>query len=250
MLLIGAASHAGDQEGDHLRTIEHWRCYSRFDFDQERILVEALRGELLEQRIPELPSASLGEVRVAGMSYQALFHVDGFDRTWTFGPAEELVADTTPHFIFLINPDGSGFYYDLSGVEKGESTRPTQTYECVDSRPHESAGGGNGYGTGTRSGAEQTCSQRPEVMSYLERVRQRTLSRWTDKGAGEVEVEFVLDAAGSASAVRFVSAPNEELGASVTDAMRVASPFEPMSDLVRQCLAGDTVYVTFSLPPE
>jgi hypothetical protein len=50
--------------------------------------------------------------------------------------------------------------------------------------------------------------------------------------------------------VKFVSAPAPELGASIAEAMRVASPFEPMSDPVRTCLAGDTLLATFTLARE
>ena len=78
-------------------------------------------------------------------------------------------------------------------------------------------------------------------------MKSRVLSRWSGSGAGEVELEFTIDAAGSASGVKFLSAPDPAIGASIAEAMRVASPFEPMSEAVRSCLSGDTLIATFSL---
>ena len=110
------------------------------------------------------------------------------------------------------------------------------------------SGGGRGFGgNGTGAGGGKPCGQRPEVQAYLARVKARVLSRWTGSGAGEVELEFAIDAAGSASGVKFISAPDSALGASIAEAMRVASPFEPMSERVRVCLSGDTLIATFGL---
>jgi hypothetical protein len=133
---------------------------------------------------------------------------------------------------------------DVVGHKTGERASMSTVY---------GSGGGRGFGgdgTGSGGGSRQKCSQRPEVQGYIERVRQRVLSRWTGKGAGEVELEFSIDAAGSATGIKFVNAPNNEIGASIAEAMRVASPFEPMSESVRGCLAGDTLYATFSLSRE
>lgn len=130
LVLVATAGHAGSEEANDVRVAEHWRCYSRFDYDKKKVLVEALRFEVPEERFPQKPSATLGVIKVAGMAYHALFYVDGFDRTWTLGPEEELLADKTMPFRFVVRPDGSGFYYDFSDVGEGESTTPSQTYEC------------------------------------------------------------------------------------------------------------------------
>ena len=128
---------------------------------------------------------------------------------------------------------------DVVGGKTGERATMSGVY---------GEGGGRGFGgSGTGAGGGKPCGQRPEVQSYLARVKSRVLSRWSGSGAGEVELEFTIDAAGSASGVKFLSAPDPAIGASIAEAMRVASPFEPMSEAVRSCLSGDTLIATFSL---
>jgi hypothetical protein len=131
---------------------------------------------------------------------------------------------------------------DVVGGKTGERASMTGVY---------GEGGGRGFGgDGTGAGGGKPCGQRPEVQAYLERVKTRVLSRWTGKGRGQVELSFQIDAAGTASGVEFVSAPAPEIGASIAEAMRVASPFEPMSEAVRTCLAGESLIATFSLTAE
>ncbi|HEY8119772.1 MAG TPA: hypothetical protein VII78_00510 [Myxococcota bacterium] len=131
---------------------------------------------------------------------------------------------------------------DVVGGKTGERATMSGVY---------GEGGGRGFGgSGTGAGGGKPCGQRPEVQSYLARVKSRVLARWSGAGSGEVELEFSIDAAGSASGVKFLSAPDPAIGASIAEAMRVASPFEPMSEAVRTCLSGDTLIATFSLARE
>jgi len=137
------------------------------------------------------------------------------------------------------------------GIASGRDVIGHKTGERASMHGVYGTDGGRGFGgDGTGAGGGKPCGQRPEVASYIARVKSRVLSRWSGSGSGEVELEFTIDAAGTASGVKFVSAPAPEIGASIAEAMRVASPFEPMSEAVRTCLAGDTLLATFSLTRE
>lgn len=137
------------------------------------------------------------------------------------------------------------------GIASGRDVVGGKTGERASMHGVYGEGGGRGFGgTGTGSGGGKPCGQRPEVSSYIERVKGRVLSRWKGSGRGEVELTFRIDAAGTASEVEFLSAPASDVGAAIVDAMRVASPFEPMSEGVRTCLAGETLVATFSLSAE
>ena len=61
------------------------------------------------------------------------------------------------------------------------------------------------------------------------------------------DASFLLDPAGTANTVVFVSGDDNALGASAVKAMRSASPFDQMSDRVR-CLAGNPILATFRNP--
>ena len=134
------------------------------------------------------------------------------------------------------------------GIASGRDVVGGKTGERASMHGAYGEGGGRGFGgSGTGSGGGKPCGQRPEVKSYIERVRQRVLSRWKGTGTGEVSLEFSIDAAGSVSGVQFLDAADPAVGDQIAEAMRVASPFEPMSEGVRVCLAGDTLTATFSL---
>ena len=123
-----SASPAYSQTG---KPIEQWKCYSLMDFfgDKEKVIVKALRYAIQEHIDG---SFTLGEIHVAGQAYVAIFTVDGFDRTWDFGPMEAPEEGTVPVFRFVIRPDGAGLYYDFSDLGKGEKTTPSQTFKCVE----------------------------------------------------------------------------------------------------------------------
>jgi hypothetical protein len=112
--------------------------------------------------------------------------------------------------------------------------------------------GPGGEGT-TLGGDAPDCDERPEVKAYREQVRQRTLARWVAPPSlttgSKATLSWKLDVSGSASAVQLVNASTNEIGSSVVDALRAASPFPPMSDRVR-CLANRRLTGTFFLTPE
>ncbi len=111
--------------------------------------------------------------------------------------------------------------------------------------------GRGGAGLGEGGVTWDQCMSRAEVQSYLGRVKNRVLSRWVlppgidaDK---HVTLRFVLDPAGTANRVEFVSTANDVLGESAVRAMRSASPFDPMNAQVR-CLANHSLQATFRNP--
>jgi hypothetical protein len=111
--------------------------------------------------------------------------------------------------------------------------------------------GSGGQGTGPGGLSWDQCMSRPEVQAYMRHIKTRVLNRWVlppEVAANrEVTLRFVLDPAGTANRVGFVSADDKVLGASAVKAMRSASPFDQMSDRVR-CLAGNPIMATFRNP--
>ncbi len=111
--------------------------------------------------------------------------------------------------------------------------------------------GTGGSGTGPGGVTWDQCVSRPEVQSYMERVRRRMLARWTTPpgtaGNQEVQLRFILDPAGTATRVELVTADDRRLGNSAVEALRSASPFDHMPDRVR-CLAGNPLVGRFRNP--
>ena len=111
--------------------------------------------------------------------------------------------------------------------------------------------GSGGQGTGPGGLSWEQCMSRPEVQAYMQHIRTRVLNRWVlppnVAGNHEVALRFVLDPAGTANQVVFVSSDDHVLGASAVRAMQSASPFDQMSDRVR-CLAGTPIVATFRNP--
>jgi hypothetical protein len=111
--------------------------------------------------------------------------------------------------------------------------------------------GSGGTGTGEGAVTWEDCMARPSVQAYLDRVRQRVLSRWAlpaeARANQTITLRFVLDPAGTASRVDFVSGGDAHLGESAAQAMRSASPFDQMNPEVR-CLAGNPIQATFRNP--
>ncbi len=111
--------------------------------------------------------------------------------------------------------------------------------------------GSGGQGTGPGGVSWDQCMGRPEVRAYMQHIKSRVLNRWVlpsnVQANRTVTLRFVLDPAGTANRVSFVSAEDNVLGESAVKAMRSASPFDQMSDRVR-CLAGNPIMATFRNP--
>jgi outer membrane biosynthesis protein TonB len=106
--------------------------------------------------------------------------------------------------------------------------------------------GRGGSGTGDGLGGGGGCGG-PEISSYMDRMRDRTMARWNTGGLkGQIQIRFRVDPAGSVSNIALVTASPRELGPSGLEAFRAASPFEPMSDRVR-CLSTEDLTATFTV---
>ncbi len=98
-------------------TAEKWRCFARSDLNKNTVLVELTRVTVAGE------TQGSGQISVAGVTHHTLFRITGFDRRWDFGKEMQ--------YSFIIKPHGSGFYYDFSLVEEGETTGPSQRFNCV-----------------------------------------------------------------------------------------------------------------------
>ena len=98
---------------------ENWHCYGRRDFGEKTVLVK------LTRILKAGSNTGIGTVSVAGVTYFALFKLAGFKRQWDFGKGER------PNYSFVIQPDGTGGYYDFSRLKPGEGTNPHSFYKCV-----------------------------------------------------------------------------------------------------------------------
>lgn len=132
LLVLTFTASASAQDGDaklpswddgpeYWQLVEEWSCYESAG-SRKNVLVKLTR-EVHKTR----PNMLRGIISVAGSHQVALFRVEGFNRKWDF---PFLPPGVKPKFKFVINPDGTGLYYDFSNVEEGEITTPQQTYWC------------------------------------------------------------------------------------------------------------------------
>ena len=99
-------------------TVEKWRCFDPYyDSGKNTVLIELNRVTAAGE------TQGFGQISVAGVTHHALFRITGFDRRWDFGEGMQ--------YSFIIKPDGRGSYYDFSLVENGETTGPSQRFNCV-----------------------------------------------------------------------------------------------------------------------
>jgi len=99
-------------------SIETWECKDRFG-SEDSVLVTAT---------VEVGRKS-GSISVAGITYPAMFQVDGFDRRWDFGSANSGYG-----YAFVIEPNGDAAYYDFKGKK---TTKASNLMRCrqVDNKP-------------------------------------------------------------------------------------------------------------------
>jgi hypothetical protein len=167
------------------------------------------------------------------------------------GPRQVVASGTTVGTGTATTGDGSSVREGMLSSRDVLGTPDGPRLANVNTRVGDSNLKGPG-GTGTvLGGGDTNCDTRPEVRSYMDQIKNRTLARWATSGntpAGRVraKLRFQVDVGGSASRVEMVSADDARVGASVVDALRAASPFPPMNDRVR-CLADSQLTATFTL---
>jgi TonB family protein len=139
--------------------------------------------------------------------------------------------------------EGIGSDRDVLGGKTGERASVSSEVGTIGGR------GTGGSGTGPGGVSYEDCLARAEVKMYIERVKDRTVSRWIAPGVTgthKVTLRFRLDPSGAASQVKVIQAGSSAVGDSAVEAMRAAAPFDQMSDRVR-CLANHTLTGTFTL---
>ncbi|MGE4652613.1 MAG: TonB C-terminal domain-containing protein [Myxococcota bacterium] len=146
------------------------------------------------------------------------------------------------------SPEGLLSERDVLGAPQGVQVVSVNT---VIGQGHLPGAGGTGSSLEPAGRQLSVCFQRPEVSSYLMRVKDRTIEHWLlppgVQANQSVTLRFQIDSAGSAMRVSFINASDNALGASAADALRAAAPFPPMLDEVR-CLAQVPILATFTNP--
>ena len=95
---------------------ETFKCKSGTYWDSSKVVVIATINE----------DGESGTIKVAGVTHQAKYSVDGFDRRWNFGLQDDLTFD----FAFVMEPSGVARYYDFSRSEAGEIVTNRQVFFC------------------------------------------------------------------------------------------------------------------------
>lgn len=95
--------------------VEKWICKSVNSYEWNTI-VEAEVNSGRES----------GSIKVAGIVHEAQFEIRGFDRRWDFA----LQNDGTFDYTFVLQPDGSGAYYNFSRAKPDELVNPSQALKC------------------------------------------------------------------------------------------------------------------------
>ena len=85
---------------------------------------------------------------------------------------------------------------------------------------------------------------------YLEMIRKRVQSVWKYpagiSGSHQVNIVFVIDRSGNLAQARVVDSTSRSLNDSALQAMKLASPFPPIPDGLKE-LAGTPVRVRFHI---
>ncbi len=142
--------------------------------------------------------------------------------------------------------DGVTSNRDVFGADRGQIANANTNLGKMGERGQ--GIGGDGRGAGAVSFDE--CLARPEVQAYMERVKDRMISRWSlpiGATTTEVALSFKLDVAGSAAGIEFRQTGDPAVGESAVDALKAASPFDHMAKPVR-CLANRPLVARFKNP--
>lgn len=115
LMVVPAGASAQDEFDGAM--VEQWDC-REFSEDNGKILIRLWRASGMKE--------GFGYLEYAGISIPALFTLDGLSLRWNW----ELGHDDTWEYSFAIKPDGTGLFYDFSGVEKGSSTTARDVYSC------------------------------------------------------------------------------------------------------------------------
>jgi hypothetical protein len=96
VLLIASATASAMGQA---KPVEKWECKEFLADGWKKILVTATVDS----------GRASGTIAVAGVAWYTAFGVEGFNRRWDFGP-----KDHATRYAFVIEPDGTGLYYDFA----------------------------------------------------------------------------------------------------------------------------------------
>jgi len=100
--------------------------------EQEKVVFECqagawwTSGDEIVLTATMFPGMMIGGIDVAGTSHSTAYRVAGVNRRWDWGND----GDDSYNYAFVIEPDGTGLYYDFSWTEKGETTNSRQVFSC------------------------------------------------------------------------------------------------------------------------
>ena len=100
---------------------EIWRCFALSDRNKDAPLLILFRSTSGNEAVD-----LIGMVFVAGTAHAAQFRVAGLDRRWDFDYNEGRGAF---RYAFVIEPDGTGAYYDFSTSDDG-TAKAKQIFRC------------------------------------------------------------------------------------------------------------------------
>lgn len=100
---------------------EIWRCFALSDRNKGTPLFSLFRSPSGNEAVD-----LIGMVFVAGTAHAAQFRVAGLDRRWDFDYNEGRGAF---RYAFVIEPDGTGAYYDFSTSDDG-TAKAKQIFRC------------------------------------------------------------------------------------------------------------------------
>ena len=100
---------------------EIWRCFALSDRNKGTPLFSLFRSTSGNEAVD-----LIGMVFVAGTAHAAQFGIAGLDRRWDFDYNEGRGAF---RYAFIIEPDGTGAYYDFSTSDDG-TAKAKQIFRC------------------------------------------------------------------------------------------------------------------------
>ncbi|MBP6528384.1 MAG: hypothetical protein KA235_09070 [Prevotella sp.] len=112
-ITLSNEKYSSDQIGE----FDSWKCMDFLGLSPQKILIEAgrfLNPKLDKEGFVLYDGSNSGEI--------TLYKRAGLNHRWDWGKNAE--------YAFTIKPDGTGLYYDFSGIPKGETTKASQIYKC------------------------------------------------------------------------------------------------------------------------
>lgn len=164
------------------------------------ILSSAAAGQTFECREllgtgPVLVVASISEdgetgtIKVAGVTHEAIYDVDGFNRTWVFGYDEDMETG----YMFRMEPDGKGLYYDFR-ASNGAATRPSMLFSC-----QEKALERQNVIEREREIERQRAVNSSEMAAYQFALQQKVLRNWARPSSAKAGLDCLVQVRQSAT---------------------------------------------------